>query len=214
MHFSPGVKFSADDIAIYDRKMVLSVSLEPQTAYTLSLNNSMVSAEGKKISSWDFITPENKTLSLRAQGKVTLYDNGHPPVMEVLSYNSLKKNTSIKVCSLDLENYAKIEVFLKNRDIERVNTSLSMSSEVAVASKKMNTQEEFFFSGIDTLKHNGCEEIPVSLESETNQNNLIKKEIPLVETLKKLGSHGLYVVLFSDHADRYYNNRIQSPILL
>jgi hypothetical protein len=90
------------------------------------------------------------------------------------------------VCSLDLENYAKIEVFLKNRDVERANTSLSMSSEVAVASKKMSTQEEFFFSGIDTLKNNGCEEIPVNLENEKDKNTLIKKEIPLADTLKKL----------------------------
>lgn len=214
IRFSPGIKLSADNIAIYDKKIVLSVSLEPQTAYTLSIAGAMVSTEGKKISSWDFITPENKTLSLRAQGRVTLYDGWHPPVMEVLSYNSLKKNTSIKVCSLDLENYAKIEVFLKNRDVERVNSSLSLSSEVVIASKKMSAQEEFFFSGIDALKNNGCEEIPVNLENENGQNILIKKEIPLADTLKKLWSHGLYVVVFSDQADRYYNNRVQSPVLL
>jgi hypothetical protein len=147
IHISPDIAITPDDIVIYDRKIVMSLILSPQAKYTLSLDTDMISPEGKKVSSWDFTTPENKTLLLRSKEKVTLYDVAYPPTLEILAYNSERTKTQIKVCNVDLENYAKTEVFLKNRDIERAASLGSvMSAEVQAVSKKLNPQEEFFYN--------------------------------------------------------------------
>lgn len=66
------------------------------------------------------MTPENKMFLLRTKEKVSLYNTFHPPVLELLLYDTDKKKTSIQVCSVDLETYGKIEVIMKNEDINRL----------------------------------------------------------------------------------------------
>jgi hypothetical protein len=106
-----------DDIVIYGNKAILSLLLEPKKNYTLFLKNSVLTTTGGKVSSWEFTTPENKTLLLRKKEKASLYSTMHPPIIELLAYDTEKSSTKIQVCGLDLENYGKIEVLLKNNDI-------------------------------------------------------------------------------------------------
>ena len=224
IHFTPDVTLTPDDIAFYGGKLVLNPVLKPETNYQLSLDMEVLRSDGysalsggsvsNPISSWNFHTPENKTLLIRAKDRATLYATGHPPVLQVLSYNTQKTDTKIKVCRLDLENYAKVEVILKNRDLERSSSGL-MSGEATMSEQKLSAQEQFFYDGIDSIKNSGCTEVPVQISDEKNSSTLlIKKEIPLASIIEKLGKTGLYVVIFSDKNDRYYNGRMQAPLLL
>jgi len=107
----------------------------------------MKTSAGEK-AEWKFLTPLNKTLLLRTVDRVTLYNTQHPPVVEMLGYNVEKKTRALTVCPVELENYGKIEIFLKNHDIARSESFEASEDPVSISLKP---QEEFFYSGIDTL---------------------------------------------------------------
>jgi hypothetical protein len=121
--------------------------LDPETEYNLMFNGEMNTSNGGK-SEWKFLTPLNKTLLLRTKERVTLYNTQQPPIIEMLGYNIPKKTRTLSVCPVDLEKYGKIEIFLKNHDVARA-TSIKSSQDLI--SKTLTPQEEFFYSGLDSL---------------------------------------------------------------
>ncbi len=98
--------------------------------------------------SWKFVTPQNKSLILRMKERVTLYDTNHPPRLELIAYNAPSKARNFSLCPVSLEQYGKIEVFLKNGDIQKISPEEKQKEAI---SAKLSAQEEFFYSGIDTL---------------------------------------------------------------
>lgn len=104
---SPTAHIETDHIGIYDKKIILSVTLDPTTRYTMQYHDTV----------WDFMTPENKSLILRMRDPVTLSPTSIPPVIELLSYHAPAKARPVSVCPISLEDFAKIEIFLKNADI-------------------------------------------------------------------------------------------------
>jgi hypothetical protein len=75
-------------------------------SFDTSLNLDKVKAE-----SFDIKTPENKFFGIIKKEKVSLFRDIDSPDFELISYNSNKKSTKIKICRVDNEIYSKIEVF-------------------------------------------------------------------------------------------------------
>lgn len=210
IELSPETPIDIKNISLYEKKIVFWVLLNPETEYTIRFDTNLKTSIGDK-TEWKFLTPLNKTLLLRSVDRVTLYNTQHPPVMELLGYNVEKKTRTLTVCPIEMENYGKIEIFLKNNDIARA-PSLEESKEVA--SMALTPQEEFFYSGIDALlDKKWCASLDASFWDDV-QWALMKREIPLAETLKKLWEVGLFAIFFENKEDRYFNGRMQAPLLL
>jgi len=200
---SPDVVIDSSMIDVQDNAIILEIDLEAQTTYTLSLKSDVRTENNEKRKSWSFTSPENNSFLIRMKEGISLYDTNHTPHIQFISYDSRKNSSIIKVCKIDLETYAKIEIFLKNRDIEQSNKTKIMSGEEHIqknASEKLSTQEDFFYQGIDALIGSNCAEVSPTYIPDQNEkiNVLFKQDISLFDTLEKLGSTGLYVATYAD----------------
>ena len=76
------------------------------------------------------------------------------------------------------------------------------------------TQEEFFYSWIDTLiDKDSCKDLQIPLAITHWDKKIHKHDISLSETLESLGNRWLFVVFFSNKEDRYFNEKVQKPML-
>lgn len=211
---NPEVTVTKDNISIYGKKIILNLDLQPETSYTISLWIHLLNDKKEAVSSWNFVTPKNVSFWARVKNGVTLYDVKHPPIIEIFSYNNEKNATSITICPIGLENYAKIEVFLKNNDVRLRWIDQIISWETIISSKKFNIQEEFFYSWIETLiEKNSCRDLQIPLIVTQWDKKIHKHDVSLHEVLESLGNRWLFVAFFSKKEDRYFNEKIQKPML-
>jgi hypothetical protein len=162
---SPTAHIETDHIGIYDKKIILSVTLDPTTRYTMQYHDTV----------WDFMTPENKSLILRMRDPVTLSPTSIPPVIELLSYHAPAKARPVSVCPISLEDFAKIEIFLKNADISWDNASPKYDE---IASKNLSPQEAFFYSGItELIARESCETVTIPADT-SDTSPLQKTQLP------------------------------------
>gem|GEM_PF-597664 len=195
LEISPKVDFDEEDIVLYEKKAILEFPLEPLKEYTFSLKSFDSGIEGEKVRSEKFVlkTPENKFFGFRILKKMTLFQDTASPKLELLSYDSGKTKTKFKICRIDNETYAKIEVFQSQKGL-------------AEAKKK------FFTSGIDSLKTFDCKEKEVSFTTEKSGTKLQKTTFDFTEEIGNPARSGLYYVTFSDPEDRVFNERVQPPV--
>ena len=60
-------------------------------------------------------TPDFKYFGIKRNDQITLVPDVLPAQFELLSYNSEKQKTQIKICRIPNESYAKIEVLESTR---------------------------------------------------------------------------------------------------
>ena len=209
---SPEVEVLVEDVVLYPKKWTISLNLEPLTSYNISLQSftNWASELQTKNEVFTFNTPENKFLWIQINNPVSLYMDTNPPEFELIKYNlEDKKETTVKICRIDNENYAKIEVLRWRKE----------------AKKEM---EDFFLTWIDELDTYDCKEKVVSLlpspqtsdwvkeevqkERDATDTLLVRKKINFDEEIWEVSRSGLYYVTFSDKEDRNVNNNLQFPI--
>ena len=193
LSISPEIKLTVDDILLYPKKGIINLDLKPETDYKITLN----SFENKNLETktkqeiLKFKTPENKFLGIIFKNPVSLYMDKNPPVFELIKYNlENKKETTLKICRISNENYAKIEI-LRWRD------------------KNFEEKKEFFTNWIDEIKTYKCFNKKISLDE---NKLLVKKQIDFSEEIWKPARSWLYYVTFADKKDRNINNNLQYPI--
>ncbi len=188
------VKISTKNIILYENKAIVYLDLKPLTEYTISLSSFAIKSFDEKVqnTSFTFKTPENKFFGLRLKNAVSLYMDTNQPVFDLIKYNIKQDNTKIKICRIDNETYAKIEI-LKGRSEFK---------------KDLN---EFFLNEIDKLKTFECKEKEISFDSNSSLN-LIKKKIDFSDLIWEKARSWLYYVSFADTKDRNLWNSFQYPI--
>ncbi len=192
----PKVEFTIDDIYLTPNKAILRLPLVPLTKYTVSLKNYDTSlGEKTQNDKFVFTTPENKYFWIKLLDKVSLYQNNNLPKFQVLQYNSSKTTTKVKACRISNETYAKIEVYRKKAETMNV--------------------KDFFLKEIDKLKNFECSEKDLALTPSNNNTNkwitLTKKDFNLKDIVGENVKTGLYLVEFSDPADRQFNWKFNYP---
>ena len=195
---------------MYPKKWIINLALKPTTEYNISLKSfsDEWSDLETKVEKFSFTTPENKFLWIQINNPVSLYMDSTPPEFELIKYNlDEKKETTLKICRIDNENYAKIEVLRWRKE----------------AKKEM---EDFFVNWIDWLDTFECHEKVVNLENtdteitsaESDKNIVVKdsllvrKTINFDEEIWDIARSGLYYVTFADSNDRNINDNLQFPI--
>ncbi len=197
---SPNVDILVDDVVLYPKKWIISLNLKPTTKYRISLKpfsswESDLETEEQKFS---FTTPENKFLWIQIENPVSLYMDTNPPEFELIKYNlEEKKETTVKICRIDNENYAKIEILRGRKEVKK-------------------EMEEFFLNGIDDIDTYDCKEKIISLEQESGSwsvdDLLVRKTINFDEEIWEVSRSWLYYVTFSEKEDRNINNNLQFPV--
>jgi hypothetical protein len=52
---------------------------------------------------------------------LTLYTKDNLPTFQIIDYNTEKMKTEIQICPISVEDYAKVEVYLKTADKKAAN---------------------------------------------------------------------------------------------
>jgi hypothetical protein len=79
---------------------------------------------------------------MRVLNPLTLYTKANLPTFQLIDYNTPKMRTNVQICPIGIEEYAKVEVYLKTGDKKAAS--------------------EFFKTGIVTCENDGhanCEAI-------------------------------------------------------
>jgi hypothetical protein len=58
---------------------------------------------------------------MRVLEPLTIYTKDNLPTFQVIDYNTDKMKTTIQVCPISVEDYAKVEVYLKTANKEEAN---------------------------------------------------------------------------------------------
>ena len=205
---NPKVDLTADDVVFYDNYALLSVKLLPETKYTIK---SLLKIEQKDIDKWlerikktknsqvkqnifEFTTPKNKYLWIRLKNPVSLYLDKLPPSFKILDYDSEKKDVLVKICRVDNETFAKLDILRWRKVLQKEDKQL-------------------LTKGIDKLKTLECHTKKVDLRWEKDKEIFVKKEFNFDSEIWNPARSGLYFVTFADSSDRNFNNRLQKPIL-
>jgi len=195
---SPKIDFNNNDIILYPNKWIINLNLKSETEYKITLN----SFKNEKINSktkqeiLKFKTPKKKFLGIILKNSVSLYMNSNTPKFELIKYNiSDKKETLLKICRINNENYAKIEILRWRK-------------------KNFEEKKDFFLNWIDEIETFECfnKKVIFSNLEKTESELLIKKQIDFSKELWKIAKNWLYYVTFKDKTDRYINNNLQYPI--
>lgn len=190
LEIKPQVDFSLDDIVLYPKKAILYLNLKPLTEYKFSLKSFETKAwKDTKKQEFIFTTPENKFFGFKVNEKVSLFADTNSPNFTFYRYNNDKKEAKIKICRIDNESYAKIEIFndLPNNDLRK----------------------NFFKTGIDKIKTYDCKTKNILLSWTWE---LVKQEFNFTEEIWSPARSWLYYVTFENENDREFNNIIQKPI--
>lgn len=201
LEIEPKININIDNIVLYPKKAILYLNLKPETKYNFSLK-SFKTSTWKETEKQNFIftTPKNQFFWFKINKKVSLFQDTNQPNFTFYRYNNNKKEAKIKICRIDNEAYAKIEVYddFPNRDFRR----------------------NFFKNWIDKIKTFDCKTKTINLMSppvggdawKAEGDVLIKKEFNFSEEIWDKARSGLYYVTFENQSDREYNNIIQKPI--
>jgi hypothetical protein len=117
-------KFGIDtsDVYLYPNRAILNLHLAPLTEYSISLASFETDNLGQtEKKSFTFTTPENKYFGLKILDPLTLYTKNNLPIFQVVDYNTEKIKTIIQICPISVEDYAKVEVYLKTANKEEAN---------------------------------------------------------------------------------------------
>jgi hypothetical protein len=107
----PSVKLTPDDIILYKKRAILNLDLKPKTKYKFTIKSFDSTNEIKiKSESFELDVPENKLFGFKVNKKVSLFMDTKGPNFTFYKYNSDKKEAKLKICRIDNESYAKIEV--------------------------------------------------------------------------------------------------------
>jgi hypothetical protein len=118
----PSVKLTPDDIILYKKRAILNLDLKPKTKYKFTIKSFDSTNEIKiKSESFELDVPENKFFGFKINKKVSLFMDTRGPNFTFYKYNSSKKEAKLKICRIDNEAYAKIEVYdgSSDRDFRR-----------------------------------------------------------------------------------------------
>jgi len=191
LKIEPKIDINIEDIVLYPKKAILNIKIKPETEYVLNMKSfdTKIWKESKK-EEFKFKSPEKKFFWFKINKKVSLFADTNSPDFTFYSYNNLKKEAKIKICRIDNESYAKIEVYdsFPNADFRR----------------------NFFKTWIDKIKNYECFTKTINLDN--NKLDFQKKDFNFDKEIWKLARSWLYVVYFENVDDREYNNRIQKPI--
>jgi hypothetical protein len=112
LEISPSVKLVPDDIILYKKRAILNLDLKPKTKYKFTIKSFDSTNEIKiKSESFELDVPENKLFGFKVNKKVSLFMDTKGPDFTFYKYNSDKKEAKLKICRIDNEAYAKIEVY-------------------------------------------------------------------------------------------------------
>jgi len=193
LDISPSVEISVDDVVLYPKSGILFLDLEPETEYSFSLKDydSAIEWESMRVEDFILMTPKNTYFGLKQLEKVSLFRDSDKTEFELISYDTDKTQTKIKICRISNENYAKIEAFREQESMWEV-------------------RKDFFMSWIDEVDAYMCDEKLVALgESETP---LKRTTFDFSDIIGEQARSGLYYVTFAESEERFYNERLQEPL--
>lgn len=141
---SPSVAINPDDITLYAQKAMIPLQLKEKTRYQFTLKSGAdVFGEAFPQESLEIQTGELKYLGLRQKEAQTVFMANKLPSIDVLSY--AVPNPTVRLCSVDLEGYGKIENVISRRS-------------------EYDFSEKFLLEGIDQLKGTSCQDQLITLE--------------------------------------------------
>lgn len=205
---SQNTEVALDNLVLYPQKAILELALEPNQTYSFNIKDfdipedklpkkrALYSWEAKVNEKTPFVTdredfvitmPENKYLGMIIKNPVTLYQDTNAPKFQLLEYNSDKTETTVKICRIENESYAKIEVFSARND------------------------SDFFMNWIDTIKDFECFSKNIKIENNWDKN-LKKIDFDFNDVLWIPARSGLYYVVFENKEDRTSNKIAHAPI--
>ena len=193
LDISPDINIESEHIVFYPKKAIVNLEMKPKTTYSVSLWSFKTSDElAVEKKDFAFTTPENKYLGLSIENPVSLYMDDRPPKIELTKYNLESiTETELKICRIDNETYAKIEILRGRKE----------------TSKDLET---FFLSWIDNLESFDCKTKTIPFEKKDAW--LLRQSISLDDKLWNPARSGLYYVTFAHEKDRQTLNKIQKPL--
>jgi len=193
IEISPQVDITDKDIVLYQKKAILYLDLEPTTKYDFNIKgfSSGIEWVDTKAQEFSFQTPENKYFGIISRQKASLFEDTRPPELELVSYDSWKTSTNVKICRIDNETYAKIEVLQSSDDFP-------------------NIKKDFFRTGMDQLWVYDCKTKQIDIPP--SDKLLQRITFSFDDIIGNPARSGLYFVTFEDTEQRYFNQRLQEPI--
>ena len=218
LDITPKVDLVINDVVLYKKRAILNLDLKPETKYSFNLK-AIDFWVWKKVETKSFVlsVPENKFFGFKINEKVTLFEDTNSPKFTFYKYNSDKKEAKIKICRVNNESYAKIEVYdsFSNRDFRRTffKDWIDNIDTFDCKTKVIN------LVGNEYLRSDNWNE-DIDNENIRNENihslqeggKLIKQEFDFSSEIWELARSWLYYVTFENSIDREFNNRIQKPI--
>lgn len=196
LDITPQVSLDVDDITLYSSEAILSLDLLPETEYLFALRSydSEIQGEQMRYTPMMLITPDFSYFWLKRDEKITLLPDSLPAKFQLLSYNSDISDTSIKICRVPNETFAKIEVFESSK-------------------RSQKEKDDFFQNTLDTLKTFDCFTQTLSFSPEdTLSERVQKKDFDLSALLWSPARSGLYYVTFENPSDRKKFGRVQEAL--
>ena len=205
---SQNIQVNLENLVLYPQKAILELNLEPNQTYSFNIKDFDIPEnklpKQRALYSWEaniskktpFVThredfiitmPENKYLGMMIKNPVTLYQDTQAPKFQLLEYNSDKTETKVKICRIENESYAKIEVFSARND------------------------SDFFTNGIDKINTFECFTKNIKINNQKNIN-LAKIDFDFNDVLWTPARSGLYYLVFENKEDRISNKVAHPPI--
>lgn len=111
---TPNIGLKPEDLMLTPDRAVLTLPLEEGKEYNVSLRN-ISDIYGREASSHMIITPKSEPfLSLKLQAKEQIFTPKNTIEGKLYALKAAKKTYNLKLCSLSLEDYSKIERMVTN----------------------------------------------------------------------------------------------------
>ncbi|MGE3278482.1 MAG: alpha-2-macroglobulin [Candidatus Altimarinota bacterium] len=174
LEISPPVEISPEEMTLYAQKAIIPLPLKEQTSYQITLKAGK-DAYGNEFASQTLPveTGELKYLGLRQKEGQTIFMEA--PTVDVLHYGV--SDPTVKLCSVNIEAYAKIEHVVSRRS-------------------EYDFSEQFLLSGIDEFPTD-CEEIKVSLKEDAYRTS-----VDMASLIGAPAKPGLYYMTFAFQGER------------
>jgi len=174
LQVSPAVDINPEEMTLYAQKALIPLPLKEKTAYQITLESGK-DAYGREFASQTLPveTGELKYLGLRQKETQTIFMDA--PTVDVLHYGV--GDPTVKLCSVNIEAYAKIEHVVSRRS-------------------EYDFSEQFLLSGIDEFPTN-CEETKLDLSEEGYRTS-----VDMASLLGSPAKPGLYYMTFAFQGER------------
>lgn len=194
LEISPKIELTPEDITLHPKSGTLHLDLLPETTYTFSTEKFISEESNEEISpqKFTFTTPKYSYFGILKKQSVSLFPDTAQPKFELISYDTDKQSAKVKICRISNNDYATIEVFEEEDDFTK------------------ELKDNFFLSGIDTLKAYKCFSKEVVLS--TDDKKLKRQIFDFSDVIGTLARSGLYYITFEETQDRKHNEIIQKPI--